>query len=154
MEAIVFIGPQGAGKSTFYAQRFADTHLRLNRDMLRTNHRLEVLFHAALAVKQPIVLDNTQARRESRARIIACCKAVGFRVIAYWFDVPVEDAIARNNRRVGKAQVPEVAIRGLLAKLEPPSPDEGFDEIHRVRVVEPAADLAFAVDRLYSAPAR
>lgn len=148
----MLIGPQGAGKSTFYAQRFADTHLRLNRDMLHTNHRLDVLFHAALAVRQPLVLDNTHARRESRARFVICCKAVGMRMIAYWFDVSVEDAIARNGRRQGKAQVPELAIRGLLAKLEPPTPDEGFDEIHRVRVIERAAEFAFFVEPLYSAP--
>jgi predicted kinase len=151
MEAIMLIGPQGAGKSSFYAQRFADTHLRLNRDMLHTNHRLDVLFHAALAVKQPIVLDNTHARRESRARFIICCKATGMRMIAYWFDVSVEDAIARNRRRTGKAQVPELAIRGLLAKLEPPTPDEGFDEIHRVRLVEQDGELAFVVEPLHPA---
>lgn len=143
----MLIGPQGAGKSTFYAQRFADTHLRLNRDMLRTNHRLDVLFHAALAVRQPIVLDNTHAHREGRARFIASCKAVGMRMIAYWFDVAVEDAIARNERRTGSARVPEIAIRGLLAKLEPPTPEEGFDEIHRIRVS--AGEFAFVIDTLY-----
>jgi predicted kinase len=151
MEAIMLIGPQGAGKSTFYAQRFADTHLRLNRDMLHTNHRLDVLFHAAISVKQPIVLDNTHARRDSRARFIACCKATGMRMIGYWFDVSVEDAIARNARRVGKAHVPELAIRGLLAKLEPPTPNEGFDEIHRVQLVERDREFAFVVEPLHPA---
>jgi hypothetical protein len=29
MEAVLFIGIQAAGKSTFYRQRFADTHIRL-----------------------------------------------------------------------------------------------------------------------------
>lgn len=148
----MLIGPPGAGKSTFYAQRFADTHLRLNRDMLRTNHRLDVLFHAALAVKQPLVLDNTHVHRRSRARFVGCCKATGMRMIAYWFDVPIEDAIARNLRRLGKAQVPEIAIRGMFAKLEPPTPAEGFDVIHRVGVIELASGFAFRVEPLCSTP--
>ncbi|MEZ4449688.1 MAG: AAA family ATPase [Nannocystaceae bacterium] len=137
MEAILLIGIQGAGKSTFYARRFVDTHLRLNRDMLRTNHRLDVLFHAALALQQPLCLDNTQVRRGGRARLIAGARAAGFRVLGYWFDVPLEEALARNRLRAESARIPEVGIRGLAAKFEPPAADEGFHEIHRVRVVPP-----------------
>jgi hypothetical protein len=29
MEAVLFVGIQGAGKSTFYLQRFFDTHVRI-----------------------------------------------------------------------------------------------------------------------------
>jgi predicted kinase len=148
MQAIVLIGVQGAGKSTFYARHFADTHLRLNRDMLRTEHRLEVLFHAALAVKQPLVLDNTNPRPSSRGRFVASCKAAGYRVSAYWFDVALDEALARNRRRQGSAQVPDLAIRGLVAKLVPPTIAEGFDEILRVRVVEPE----FVVEALHCSP--
>ncbi|WP_197529108.1 ATP-binding protein [Aeoliella mucimassa] len=39
MEVVVFIGLQASGKSTFYKQRFVDTHMRLNLDMLRTRYR-------------------------------------------------------------------------------------------------------------------
>ena len=39
MEAIIFIGIQATGKSAFYQQRFADTHIRLNLDMLKTRRR-------------------------------------------------------------------------------------------------------------------
>jgi predicted kinase len=137
MEAIVFIGAQASGKSTFYARHFASTHLRLSRDMLRTAHRLDVLFHAALAVKQPIVLDNTHPVRTSRARYVNGGRAAGYRVIAYWFDTTAEAALARNEARVESARVPELAIRGVLAKLEPPSPDEHFDMIYRVTIDAP-----------------
>jgi predicted kinase len=137
MEAIVFIGAQASGKSTFYARNFAATHLRLSRDMLGTAHRLDVLFHAALSVGQPLVLDNTHPARASRARYVAGCKAAGYRVIAYWFDTTAEAALARNQARAGSARVPERAIRGVLAKLEPPAPDEPFDAIYRVQISDP-----------------
>ena len=39
MEAVILIGIQGAGKSTFYKDRFFNTHVRINLDMLKTRHR-------------------------------------------------------------------------------------------------------------------
>ena len=47
MQLIVFIGLQGSGKSTFFGRRFAETHLRLNMDMLKTRHREECCFRRA-----------------------------------------------------------------------------------------------------------
>ncbi|MFP4089167.1 MAG: hypothetical protein ACLFT3_02585 [Cyclobacteriaceae bacterium] len=38
MEAILFIGVQGAGKSTFYWENFLNTHVRISLDLLRTSH--------------------------------------------------------------------------------------------------------------------
>ena len=39
MEAIVFVGIQASGKSTFYRERFFATHVRISLDLLRTRHR-------------------------------------------------------------------------------------------------------------------
>ena len=39
VEAVIFVGLQGSGKSTFYRERFFDTHVRLSLDMLKTRHR-------------------------------------------------------------------------------------------------------------------
>ncbi|MBL8896636.1 MAG: ATP-binding protein, partial [Planctomycetes bacterium] len=33
MEAVLLIGIPASGKSSFYAERFASTHLRINLDM-------------------------------------------------------------------------------------------------------------------------
>jgi hypothetical protein len=38
MEAVILVGIQAAGKSTFYRERFA-THVRVSLDLLRTRHR-------------------------------------------------------------------------------------------------------------------
>jgi predicted kinase len=69
--AIVFCGLQGSGKSTYFARRFADTHVRLNLDMLRTRNREDVLLHACLAVQQPFVADNTNPTPPQRSRYAA-----------------------------------------------------------------------------------
>ena len=59
MEAVVFIGIQGAGKSSFYKERFFDTHVRINLDMVRTKRRQQVLLDACIEARQPFVVDNT-----------------------------------------------------------------------------------------------
>jgi len=40
MEAIIFIGIQATGKSTFYKDNFFKTHIRINLDMLKTRKRV------------------------------------------------------------------------------------------------------------------
>ncbi len=127
MELIVLVGLQGAGKSTFCSERLHGTHLRLCRDVLGTENRMLVLFHAALAVSAPIVLDNTNPTARARARFLAAARAAGYRTQCYYFDVAADEAIARNAVREGKARVPDVAILGTAAKMELPSPTEGFD---------------------------
>jgi hypothetical protein len=67
MEAVLLIGVQGCGKSTFYKERFFDTHVRISRDMLKTKGRERLLLGACLAAKQPFVLDNTNALASQRA---------------------------------------------------------------------------------------
>lgn len=134
MEAVILIGVQGSGKSTFYRQRFSDTHVRINLDMLRTRHREEVIFEACLAAKQPLVVDNTNPTPADRARYIVPARAAGFRIIAYFFATPLREAMRRNNLRKAKQKIPAVAVAGTFEKIQPPTLDEGFDEIHTVEL--------------------
>ena len=134
MEAVIFVGVQGSGKSTFYRERFFDTHVRINLDMLKTRHREQLLFEACLAAKQSFVVDNTNPLPADRARYVAPARAAGFRVVAYFFATPLREALRRNNLRKLKQKVPAVAVAGTFKKLQPPTPQEGFDEIHNVEL--------------------
>lgn len=134
MEAIIFIGIQGSGKSTFYRQQWADTHLRLNLDMLRTRHREAILLQACLVAKQSFVVDNTNPTRAERAKYINAARAAGFRIIGYYFSAKLKDALARNAQRIGKQCVPEKGVRATHQRLELPRYDEGFDALYYVRI--------------------
>jgi predicted kinase len=136
MECIIFVGIQGSGKSGFFKERFADTHVRVNRDMLKTRAREARFFTLCLETGQPCVIDNTNPAIADRAPFIAAAKARGFRVVAYFFDVPVKEALARNAARVGKARIPVPGIFRTAKLLQPPVASEGFDEIHRVQLVD------------------
>ena len=81
-EAVILVGIQGSGKSTFYQQRFADTHVRINLDTLKTRAREEQLLRDCIAKKSSFVVDNTNPSPSDRARYVAPSRAAGFRVVA------------------------------------------------------------------------
>jgi predicted kinase len=132
MEAVIFIGIQGSGKSTFFRDRFFDSHVRINLDMLRTRNREKVLFEACLGAKQKFVLDNTNLTREEREKYIVRAKSFSFKIIGYYFQTNLERAIEQNNRREGKAKIPEKGLLGAFKKLQIPNFAEGFDELYYV----------------------
>lgn len=136
MEAVILIGIQGSGKSTFCRQRLFDTHVRINLDMLRTRRREQLLLAACLEAGQSFVVDNTNATAADRARYIVPARAARFQVVAYFFRATLADAIRRNNQRPGKQKIPVVALAATLKKLQEPSIQEGFDCIYNVRVTE------------------
>ena len=134
MEAVIFVGIQASGKSFFYRERFFDTHLRINLDMLKTRHREQILLRACVEAKQPFVVDNTNPSIEERARYIGSAKSAGNRVIGYYFHSGVREAIARNARRTGKQRIPERGILGTYKRLRPPALEEGLDLLYDVRI--------------------
>ncbi|HJY27121.1 MAG TPA: AAA family ATPase [Pyrinomonadaceae bacterium] len=134
MEAVVFIGIQGAGKSSFYQERFCHTHVRLSSDMLKTKHRLRLLLQACLEAKQRFVLDNTNVTKEVRAEFIALAKTAGFRVVGYYFRSDISSALARNSSRLDSARIPDRGVLGTYKKLEIPERAEGFDDLYYVRI--------------------
>jgi hypothetical protein len=138
-ELVILIGLPGAGKSTFFEQRFSRTHYHSSKDDLR-RRRLPVgrqlaLVQGPLAAQQSVVIDDTNLTREHRAAWIAEGQRLGARVVAYFLDCPVGDCIARNRERAGRARIPDPGIFASAKRLQPPSLDEGFDEIHVVRVL-------------------
>ncbi|MEQ8541828.1 MAG: hypothetical protein RIB93_30755 [Coleofasciculus sp. D1-CHI-01] len=67
MEAVILIGIQASGKSSFCRDRFYNTHIRINLDMLKTRHREAILVQACLDAQQRFVVDNTNPTRADRA---------------------------------------------------------------------------------------
>jgi len=137
MEAIIFTGIQASGKSTFYAERFFHTHVRINLDMLRTRHRERVLFETLLDIRASFVIDNTNITRSDRRRYIPKAKGAGCKVVGYYFETPLEDALERNARRPNGEAVPEQGVRAKYNELEPPRYGEGYDQLYTVRITAP-----------------
>ncbi len=139
VEAIIFIGIQGSGKSTFYREKFFDTHVRISLDLLKTRTREREFLATCLRTGQKFVVDNTNVRVEQRREYIAIAQAAGFRVIGYFFDTPLRTALARNGARKDGAVIPVPGVIGTYKRLERPTLDEGFAELHVISP-EPVAE--------------
>lgn len=134
MEAVVFIGLQASGKSSFYKERFFSTHVRISLDLLRTRNRERLLMSACLETQQPFVIDNTNPTREERAKYIDAAKSAKYSVVGYYFRSKAKESLARNRERID--DVPDVAILSTAKKLELPTLEEGFDALNYVRLTE------------------
>lgn len=134
MEAVIFMGIQASGKSTFFKEHFFRTHMRINLDMLKTRHREKYLIEACLHAKQAFVIDNTNPTVEDRLRYIPKVKQHDFQVIGYFFSPDFAESVARNQARDKVEQVPLIAIKSTSKNIEPPSYAEGFDRLYQVTI--------------------
>jgi predicted kinase len=133
MEALIFIGIQATGKSTFYKERFLKSHIRVNLDMLKTRHRENLLLDACIEMKQPFVVDNTNPTKGDRQRYINLAKENKFKIIGYYFSSEISQCLERNKKRPDAEQIPERGIKGTHSKLELPDYAEGFDDLYYVK---------------------
>ncbi|MEJ8801875.1 AAA family ATPase [Pontibacter sp. H249] len=135
MQSIIFCGIQGSGKSTFYKERFFDTHLRINLDQLRTRNREKLLLDVCLRTQMRFVVDNTNSTILERSRYIELARAAKYEIIGYFFESSTAAALARNNRRIGRFKVPEKGIFGTQKHLQVPTMKEGYDQLYRVQLL-------------------
>jgi predicted kinase len=132
MEAVILIGIQATGKSTFYRERFSDTHTYINLDTLKTRMREKVVLESCLRARQPFVIDNTNVLASERAPYIALAREAGFWVVGYYFQSSLADALRRNKQREGKAVIPTGGVVSKYKKMQPPRHEEGFDQLFSV----------------------
>lgn len=149
----MLVGLPGAGKSTFYKQRFAATHQLVSKDLFPNSRqparRQTELIAQALGQGQSVVVDNTNPTRAERAVIVQQARAHGARATVYYFDCTTRECLARNATRQGRERVPNVGIFAIARRLQPPDAAEGFDRGFTVR---PTADADFEVRPLTDAP--
>lgn len=142
--AVIFTGIPASGKTTFYEENFAFTHVHISLDALRTRSREKLLLENCIADGASFAVDNTNPMASDRAKYILPAKEAGYRIIGYYFKSSVAECVARNELRTGKAKVPAVAIGAISGRLEIPKLSEGFDELYEVFI----ENGKFTVNRL------
>lgn len=133
-QAIIFIGIQASGKSTFYTRLLSNgTYTHVCLDILHTRNKEEQLLMKCLFEGKSFVVDNTNPEISDRARYIQKAKEYSYHVIGIFFQSVVRDCVRRNEERGNK--VPSTAIASASNKLQMPSRAEGFDELYFARIV-------------------
>ena len=133
-DMIIFIGIPASGKSTFYRQNFAETHVCVSLDILHTRFQEGKLLGELLSAGKSCVIDNTNVELAERKKYIDAAKACGYKVIGYYFRSSIDECRIRNAMR--ERQVPEIALLNKAAHLELPSKSEGFDELYYVSICD------------------
>lgn len=136
MQATIFIGIQATGKTTFYNDRFINTHVRISLDLLKTRHREREFLTTCLRTRQSFVVDNTNPTIEDRKRYIDMVKDAKYEVIGYYFESKIQDAITRNDQRTAKQRIPVKGVLSTYQRLQLPSYKEGFNKLYYVYTVE------------------
>ncbi|NHZ92303.1 AAA family ATPase [Massilia sp. CCM 8733] len=136
MEAIIFVGLQASGKSTYYKQHYFNTHLRISNDLLKTRYREKKLLEICLDTDMPFVVDNTNPTREVRAKYIDLLKGSKFKIRCVYFRIDLERSLAWNRSRSGAALIPDVGIFDTHRRIELPTMAEGFDAMHYVDIID------------------
>jgi predicted kinase len=149
MEAVVLCGVQGSGKTTLYEERFAGTHVRVSLDELRSREREAELVQECLEDGRAFVVDNTNPTAADRQRYVEPARAAGFKLIAYLVEVDPAEAFGRNAERAGRARVHAANVAATARRLQPPTPEEGFDELWHATT---AADGGWRIEPLLTTP--
>ena len=135
MKAIIFIGIQASGKTSFYRERLENEgYVHISMDVLGNRNKEKQLVLDCIAAGKDFVIDNTNPTREDRRRYLDLLEGSSYDVAGYFFQSRVKDCVQRNWAR-GET-VPSKAIAATSNRLEMPSFAEGFDTLKYVAITD------------------
>ena len=133
--AVIFIGIQASGKTTFYNENFPN-HIHVNLDTLKKRSRENTLLTKCIENEDSFVVDNTNPTREVRKKYFDMLKDTDYEIHGYYFKSTLEECLERNAKRQGKARIPDIGVRSAYSKLEIPDYEEGFDKLFYVEITD------------------
>lgn len=131
-------GIPASGKSTLSRQlsQECSTKLHCYDDLSNAhNSKLKDVVHSQMWVSivndlcngYDVVCDDLHTTKEWRENILSALADVECRKILVVMTTPLDECLKRNANRI--ARLPDFVIHDIYNKFEPPSLDEGWDEI-------------------------
>ncbi|KAK3903797.1 polynucleotide kinase 3 phosphatase-domain-containing protein [Staphylotrichum tortipilum] len=137
-DVILFCGPPGAGKSTFYWNYLKPLgYERVNQDILKSKDKCFKAAADFLREGDSIVIDNTNPDTDTRSQWVALARKNKVSIRCVWFKTPVElcehnDAVRSLNAQLNpesRQRLPGLAFNGFKSRFKEPKAEEGFEEI-------------------------
>ncbi|KAH7305986.1 polynucleotide kinase 3 phosphatase-domain-containing protein [Stachybotrys elegans] len=137
-EIVLFCGPPGGGKSTFYWTNLKPLgYQRVNQDILKTRDKCVQAAKDLLKQGDSIAVDNTNADPDTRAVWTNLASASKVPIRCVWFKTPLHicehnDAVRANNKALNPESrdgLPKLAFTGFASRFKPPQAKEGFQDI-------------------------
>ncbi|KAL7931928.1 PNK3P domain-containing protein [Trichoderma chlorosporum] len=141
-DVVLFCGPPGAGKSTFYFKALKPLgYARVNQDTLKSRDKCVQAARDLLKEGKSVAVDNTNADPDTRAVWIEVAKKAGVPIRCVWFSTPVvicehNDAVRANNAMLNPEKrdtLPKLAFTGFASRFKEPKEKEGFQDVTEVK---------------------
>ncbi|KAF7523370.1 hypothetical protein G7054_g11790 [Neopestalotiopsis clavispora] len=140
-DIVLFVGPPGAGKSTFYWRNLKPlAYERINQDTLKTRAKCFKVAADALSDGSSVAIDNTNPDVDGRAEWVALAKKHNVPIRCVWFKTPLElckhnDTVRALNKPMNpeaRTVLPQLAFNGFGSRFKEPKAKEGFQDVTEV----------------------
>ncbi|KAI4864265.1 PNK3P-domain-containing protein [Hypoxylon rubiginosum] len=137
-EVVLFCGPPGAGKSTFYWRHLKPLNYeRVNQDTLKSRAKCFKAATEFLDEGSSIVIDNTNPDADGRKEWIEFARNHSVPIRCVWFKVSKalcehNDVVRAFNKPMNpeaRAALPALAFNGFFSRLREPKVKEGFQDV-------------------------
>ena len=140
---VIMVGSPASGKS-YYSRKLEMKagYIRINKDDMKTDAAMLKAFDAGLEKGQNIVIDGTNATKESRLKWISAARKASYHITIMWMNFPMPVVEFLDNYRISKnknqdTHVPAVAMRVYYKKLEEPTQLE-CDKLIEIKTINNA----------------
>ncbi|KAI1506693.1 polynucleotide kinase 3 phosphatase [Biscogniauxia marginata] len=137
-EVVLFCGPPGAGKSTFYWKHLKPLgYERVNQDTLKTRAKCFKAAAELLDEGNSIAIDNTNPDPDGRKEWIELARKHKVPIRCVWFKMAkalcehndVVRALNKSMNPEARTVLPGIAFNGFFSKLREPKAKEGFQDV-------------------------
>lgn len=137
-DIVLFCGPPGAGKSTFYWRYLKPLgYERVNQDLLKSKDKCLKVAGEHLEEGDSVAVDNTNADIDTRRQWIDLARKYDVPIRCVWFKTALSlaehnDAVRAMNREMNpeaRNLLPKLAFNGFANRFKEPKVKEGFQDI-------------------------